>query len=48
MKRPIKCEVCGNQTFNHFSDIGVDYDYCTECLTAYDEDGNRMPEGPEE
>lgn len=44
---PKVCECCGNKQFNHFSDFGWDYDYCTECNAAYDEEGNLIPEGPE-
>jgi hypothetical protein len=39
--------VCNNTRFYHFDDCESDYDYCTECNTAYDEEGNIIPEGPE-
>jgi hypothetical protein len=41
------CKVCGGTQFNHFDDLGCDYDYCIKCNTAYDEEGNIIPEGPE-
>ena len=44
---PIKCQVCGNTKFYHLDDYGYDYDYCTECNAAYDEDGNLLAEGPD-
>jgi len=47
LDKDIKCEKCGNDKFQHFSDIGVDYDYCTKCGAKYDEDGKLIPEGPE-
>lgn len=42
---PKKC-ICGNTTFFHLQE--GNYDYCRECNAAYDEDGNLIPEGPEE
>lgn len=39
----MKC-VCGNDTFNHFSEGLTEFDYCRKCLRQYTEE---VPDGPE-
>lgn len=42
------CDKCGGRQFYHYDEGLVEYDYCANCNTAYDEDGRVLPEGPEE
>lgn len=36
------CKVCGYDQSGYLNDF--DYEYCQKCLTAYDTEGNIIPE----